>query len=66
MTIRVTRQALLGATLLGVMALPGAALADWTESIQDQRCDPEVSQGISEAVRESIEASVRRAEAAVG
>lgn len=65
MTIRVTRQALLGATLLGVMALPGAALADWTESIQDQRCDPEVSQGISEAVRESIEASVRRAEAAV-
>lgn len=65
MTFRVTRTALLGATLLGVFAMPGIALADWTEDIQDSRCDPEIVKQIGDAQREAIEARVRRAEAAI-
>lgn len=43
----------------------GAAQADWTKTILDERCDPEISDALSEALRDSIEASVRRAEASI-
>lgn len=46
-------------------AIPTATLADWTVDIQDERCAAEDVDGISAAIREAIEASVRRAEAAI-
>lgn len=43
----------------------GPARADWTRSALDARCDPADITGVSNSVRNAIEASVRRAEATI-
>lgn len=52
-------------SVLALNAMPTVSLADWTEGLQDQRCDPETADALSEALRNAIEGSVRRAEAAI-
>ena len=48
---------------LAVTAVP--AHSDWIPSALDQRCDPNDIDGISNSIRDAIEASVRRAEATI-
>lgn len=51
------------ALVLGM--IPATSHADWIPSVLDERCDPQDVTGVSTAVRDSIEASVRRAEASI-
>ncbi|MCE6959696.1 hypothetical protein LAZ40_11765 [Cereibacter sphaeroides] len=51
------------ALVLGLLPVPSHA--DWLPSSQDERCAAEDVDGISQSVRDAIEASVRRAEAAI-
>lgn len=51
------------ALVLGL--IPAASHADWIPSVLDERCGPQDVTGVSTAVRDSIEASVRRAEASI-
>lgn len=44
---------------------PVAAQADWTRGLQDERCNPETAEAMSNALREAIEGSVRRAESVI-
>lgn len=46
-------------------ALPSPVFSDWIPSSLDQRCDPSDIDGISNSIRDAIEASVRRAEASI-
>ncbi|MCW3782560.1 hypothetical protein [Defluviimonas salinarum] len=58
--------ALAGAFVLAAgILMPGVSHADWIESALDPRCDQEDKDAISSAVRDAIEASVRRAEASI-
>lgn len=54
---------LVGAGLILLAA--GPARADWIRSALDSRCDPADISGVSNSVRDAIEASVRRAEATI-
>lgn len=45
--------------------IPATSHADWIPSVLDERCAAEDVNGVSTAVRDSIEASVRRAEASI-
>lgn len=65
MNLHMGRNALLCAALAAVTIVPGPALADWTRSIQDERCSPESADALSKALRDAIEANVRRAEAVI-
>lgn len=51
------------ALVLGM--IPATSHADWIPSVLDERCAAEDVNGVSTAVRDSIEASVRRAEASI-
>lgn len=60
-----------GALILAAAALTApAAMAQsqdygWLDQVQDQRCDPEIRDKISGSVRDTIEAHIARAEAAI-
>lgn len=65
MKLHTGRNALLGAALAAITVAPGAAMADWTRGVQDERCSPESADALSQALREAIEGNVRRAEAVI-
>jgi hypothetical protein len=57
---------LLAASVIAIAAIsPGMTKADWISSSLDQRCHPDDIAGVTDNVREAIEASVRRAEASI-
>lgn len=62
-----SQSAIVGALALcvGVIAPSVMHAEDWLDSIQDARCAPEDIEGVSNYVRNAIEASVRRAEMAI-
>ena len=59
-----SRTALAGFSFI-LVGLSGQARADWIESAYDSRCDPAIVAQMSDAKRDTIEASVRRAEASI-
>lgn len=53
------------ALLFALSVAPVPAASDWIPSSLDARCDPSDVDGISNSIRDAIEASVRRAEASI-
>ena len=59
------RVALLAAAASVAALAPGDGRADWIPSALDARCEQADIDGISQSIRDAIEASVRRAEASI-
>lgn len=51
--------------VLALLLTTTSVRADWIESLMDERCAPEDVENISNEIRDTIEAAVRRAEASI-